>query len=83
MGYSPWGHKESDTTEQLSAAQYSTKVTGWPDVGDLGHVCGERKTRGPAVRARPAVFCQGLLLSVVLLGHRAEARVSSLKGESK
>ena len=22
MGYSPWGHKESDTTEQLSAAQH-------------------------------------------------------------
>ena len=21
MGYSPWGHKESDTTEQLSTAQ--------------------------------------------------------------
>ena len=83
VGYSPWGHKESDTTEQLSAAQHSTKVTGWPDVGDLGRVCGEQKTRGPAVRARPAVFCQGLLLSMVLLGHRAEARVSSLKGESK
>ena len=22
MGYSPWGHKESDTTERLSTAQY-------------------------------------------------------------
>ena len=22
-GYSPWGHKESDTTEQLSTAQHS------------------------------------------------------------
>ena len=23
VGYSPWGHKESDTTEQLSTAQHS------------------------------------------------------------
>ena len=22
-GYSPWGHKDSDTTERLSSAQYS------------------------------------------------------------
>ena len=24
VGYSPWGHKESDTTEQLSTAQHIT-----------------------------------------------------------
>ena len=24
VGYSPWGHKESDITEQLSTAQHST-----------------------------------------------------------
>ena len=24
MGYSPWGHRESDTTEQLSTAQNTT-----------------------------------------------------------
>ena len=23
MGYSPWGHKESDTTKQLSTAQHT------------------------------------------------------------
>ena len=27
MGYSPWGHKELDTTEQLSTAQHSTELT--------------------------------------------------------
>ena len=26
MGYSPWGCKESDVTERLSTAQYSTHV---------------------------------------------------------
>ena len=25
MGYSPWGHKESDTTERLSTAQHKDK----------------------------------------------------------
>ena len=25
-GYSPWGHKESDTTERLSIAQHSTAL---------------------------------------------------------
>ena len=25
VGYSPWGHKESDITEQLSTAQHSTR----------------------------------------------------------
>jgi len=24
VGYSPWGHKESDTTEQLSTAQHNS-----------------------------------------------------------
>ena len=27
-GYSPWGHKESDTTEQLSTAQHSVCIVG-------------------------------------------------------
>ena len=79
VGYSPWGHKKSDTTEQLSAAQHEGHRVAWPDTD----ICVEQKTCGPAVRARPALFCQGLLLFVVLLAHRAEARVSSLKGESK
>ena len=26
MGYSSWGHKESDTTEQLNTAQHSTEI---------------------------------------------------------
>ena len=25
MGYSSWGHRESDTTEQLNTAQHSTE----------------------------------------------------------
>ena len=30
MGYSPWGHKKSDTTERLSTAQL--KIIEWdPD----------------------------------------------------
>ena len=28
MGYSPWGHKESDTTERLSPAQHSNVYIG-------------------------------------------------------
>ena len=27
VGYSPWGRRESDTTERLSTAQHSTHVT--------------------------------------------------------
>ena len=28
MGYSPWGHKESDTTEQLTLRNHSRNVGG-------------------------------------------------------
>ena len=30
MGYSPWGHKESDMTEQLSTAQCLLQVKHYP-----------------------------------------------------
>ena len=30
MGYSPWGRKESDTTERLSTARVKSKVPGTP-----------------------------------------------------
>ena len=38
MGYSPWGRKESDTTEQLNHYQQQKDVVdeirwGWEDVG--------------------------------------------------
>ena len=29
VGYSPWGHKESDTTEQLSTAHSKHKIVLW------------------------------------------------------
>ena len=42
-GYSPWGHKESDTTEQLtlwlSSSLYYSKMQCWP----LGRCNGEQK----------------------------------------
>ena len=31
VGYSPWGHKESDTTEQLSTAHMNTPI--WEELG--------------------------------------------------
>ena len=34
-GYSPWGHKESDTTEKLSTAQH--KTTRHPNTLNLSH----------------------------------------------
>ena len=34
MGYSPWGHKESDTTEQLNMQAYRTGFWDRPE----GHV---------------------------------------------
>ena len=35
VGYSPWGHKESDTTEATkhNKAQHSTEASGCPDGG--------------------------------------------------
>ena len=33
MGYSLWGCKELDTTEQLSTAQYTHKEVGFREVG--------------------------------------------------
>ena len=36
MGYSPWGHKQSDTTEELTPW-----VKGTPVVGGEGAVIGE------------------------------------------
>ena len=29
VGYSPWGHKESDTTERLNTAYYSSLIFCW------------------------------------------------------
>ena len=29
MGYSPWGHKESDTTQQLTLSDFQSLVEGW------------------------------------------------------
>lgn len=53
----------------------SMRVTVWPglklELYDVFVL--DRRTYGPAVRARPALACQGLLLSSALLGHRAEA----------
>ena len=34
-GYSPWGHKESDTTEQLSTAQKNVDAKGNLDINIL------------------------------------------------
>ena len=34
-GYSPWSHKQSDTTEQLSTAQHSRVVTATEDTKQM------------------------------------------------
>ena len=39
-GYSPWGHKESDTAERLSRAQHSKLSWGFPGgVSGKGSAC--------------------------------------------
>ena len=35
MAYSPWGHKELDTTERLNTAQYSFIGIEFPMVGEF------------------------------------------------
>ena len=31
VGYSPWGHKESDMTEQLTQTHQPKPLTAWPE----------------------------------------------------
>ena len=45
MGYSPWGRKESDTTERLNLTRGPCRVINWPDfnvVVSQGMGVGER-----------------------------------------
>ena len=35
MGYSPWGHKESDTTERLQFFTFTSRRSGLPPVAQL------------------------------------------------
>ena len=39
MGYSPWGHKESDTTESLILSLHLTRNTKETSCGDAVYEC--------------------------------------------
>ena len=41
MGYSPWGHKESDTTERLTLLRFSdhARILGTAGAGEVAKLC--------------------------------------------
>ena len=41
MGYSPWGHKESDTTEQLSTHTRNVNLRGVDGSWSLSHMAND------------------------------------------
>ena len=49
-GYNPWGHKESDTVEQLTLSQGGLVVKNPPasagDAGDMGSIRGSGRSPG-------------------------------------
>ena len=56
VGYSPWGHKESDTTERLSTAHMHTPV--WEELGLFPWcLCGVLKLGKNLVRVHSVCVC--------------------------
>ena len=60
MGYSPWGHKESDTTEQLNNVPIYIYMQGYwsglpfPSLGDLLYL--EIKPKSPSLQHRQTPY---------------------------
>ena len=58
MGYSPWGHKELDMTEQLSMHTCTTSVC--LIIQRLGHLLQPGKIAGPVLESSPRLTRTGL-----------------------
>ena len=75
VGYSPWGHKESDTTEQLSTAHMNTPI--WEELG-LFPWC----PRGVLKLGKNLVRVHCVCSLITSEGQTCESKANRIEGEN-